>query len=81
MQAPERSCARRSRAVLRRSDGVKKVLMIAFHFPPVAMGSGHLRTLGFVRYLPDCGWEPTVLSVNARALPRVDAGKYRSDSR
>lgn len=46
--------------------------MVAFHFPPVAMGSGHLRTLGFVRYLPDAGWEPTVLSVNAAALPRVD---------
>jgi hypothetical protein len=46
--------------------------MIAFHFPPVAMGSGHLRTLGFVRHLPDLGWEPTVLSVNSAALPRVD---------
>lgn len=46
--------------------------MIAFHFPPVAMGSGHLRTLGFVRYLPDFGWEPTVLSANAAAFPRVD---------
>lgn len=47
--------------------------MIAFHFPPVAMGSGHLRTLGFVRYLPELGWEPTVLSANAAAFPRVDA--------
>ncbi len=46
--------------------------MIAFHFPPVAMGSGHLRTLGFVRYLPDQGWEPTVLSANPAAFPRVD---------
>lgn len=51
--------------------------MIAFHFPPVAMGSGHLRTLGFVRYLPDAGWEPTVLSVNTAALPRVDAANTR----
>lgn len=50
------------------------VLMIAFHFPPVAMGSGHLRTLGFVRYLPEHGWEPTVLTANAAAYPRVDAG-------
>ena len=52
---------------------MKNVLMVAFHFPPVAMGSGHLRTLGFVRYLPDLGWEPTVLSANAAAFPRVDA--------
>lgn len=47
--------------------------MIAFHFPPVAMGSGHLRPLGFVRYLPVSGWEPIVLSVNASAFPRADA--------
>lgn len=46
--------------------------MIAFHFPPIATGSGHLRTLGFVRHLPAMGWEPTVLSVNPSALPRVD---------
>ena len=52
---------------------MKRVLMIAFHFPPVAMGSGHLRPLGFVRYLPALGWEPTVLSANAAAFPRVDA--------
>lgn len=53
---------------------MNKVLMIAFHFPPVAMGSGHLRTLGFVRYLPDFGWEPTVLSANSAAYPRIDEG-------
>lgn len=47
--------------------------MIAFHFPPVAMGSGHLRTLGFVRNLRELGWEPTVLSANVSAYPRVDA--------
>ncbi len=52
---------------------MKRVLMIAFHFPPVAMGSGHLRTLGFARYLPSLGWEPTILSANAAAFPRVDA--------
>lgn len=46
--------------------------MVAFHFPPVAMASGHLRTLGFVRYLPSLGWEPTVLSANAAAFPHVD---------
>jgi hypothetical protein len=51
---------------------VKRVLMIAFHFPPVAMGSGHLRTLGFARYLPELGWEPAVLSAGAIAFPRVD---------
>jgi hypothetical protein len=56
---------------------VKKILMIAFHFPPVAMGSGHLRTLGFVRNLPALGWEPIVLSANASAYPRVDAANNK----
>jgi len=51
---------------------VKRVLMIAFHFPPAAMGSGHLRTLGFARYLPSCGWEPFVLSANKAAYPHAD---------
>ncbi|TAN03015.1 MAG: hypothetical protein EPN36_14810 [Rhodanobacteraceae bacterium] len=46
--------------------------MIAFHFPPAAMGSGHLRTLGFVRYLPEFGWEPIVLTATSGAYPRVD---------
>ncbi len=47
------------------------VLMIAFHFPPAAMGSGHLRTLGFARYLPEFGWNPIVLSARALAYPRT----------
>lgn len=46
--------------------------MIAFHFPPVAMSSGHLRTLGFVRHLPELGWEPVVLSANRAAFPSSD---------
>ncbi|TAM61119.1 MAG: hypothetical protein EPN49_07700 [Rhodanobacter sp.] len=55
----------------------RPVLMIAYHFPPAAMGSGHLRTLGFARYLPASGWDPIVLSARALAYPRtapVDAG-------
>lgn len=55
----------------------KTVLMVAFHFPPAAMGSGHLRTLGFARYLPASGWNPIILSARALAYPRtapIDAG-------
>lgn len=47
------------------------VLMIAYHFPPAAMGSGHLRTLGFARYLPAFDWNPIVLSVRPLAYPRT----------
>jgi glycosyltransferase involved in cell wall biosynthesis len=39
----------------------QRVLMIAHHFPP-AGGSGSNRALAFARYLPECGWEPTVLT-------------------
>ena len=45
----------------------KKVLMIAFHFPPQAGSSGILRTLNFAKYLPANGWTPIVLSANPRA--------------
>lgn len=48
----------------------KTVLLVAFHFPPAAMGSGHLRTLGFAKYLPASGWRPVVLSARALAYPR-----------
>jgi len=45
----------------------KKVLIIAYHFPPMTASSGIQRTLNFVRYLRDWDWEPTVLSVSPRA--------------
>ncbi|CAM5468676.1 hypothetical protein RLIN73S_06233 [Rhodanobacter lindaniclasticus] len=59
----------RNRAVVSRLMD-KSVLMIAFHFPPAAMSSGHLRTLGFARHLPTSGWKPIVLSARALAYPR-----------
>lgn len=45
----------------------KRVLMVAFHFPPQAGSSGILRTLNFVKYLPRHGWAPTVLTAQPRA--------------
>lgn len=47
------------------------VLLVAFHFPPAAIGSGHLRTLGFARYLPAAGWDPIVLTARPIAYPRT----------
>jgi glycosyltransferase involved in cell wall biosynthesis len=46
---------------------VKRVLMVAFHFPPQRGSSGLQRTLQFVRNLPVLGWEPLVLSAAPRA--------------
>jgi glycosyltransferase involved in cell wall biosynthesis len=42
---------------------MKRVLMVAFHFPPLAGSSGIQRTLRFARYLPEFGWQPIVLTV------------------
>jgi glycosyltransferase involved in cell wall biosynthesis len=47
----------RSRAAQRRN-----VLVIAYYFPPMGL-SGVQRTLKFVKYLPQFGWQPTVVTV------------------
>ena len=41
---------------------MKKVLFIAYLYPPIA-NSGTRRSLEFVNYLPDNGWVPIVLTV------------------
>ncbi len=51
---------------------MNRVLIIAYHFPPVAGSSGVLRALKLCRYLPENGWQPTVLTVNPRAYERTD---------
>lgn len=40
----------------------RKVLVIAYYFPPMGL-SGVQRPLKFVKYLPEFGWHPTVLTV------------------
>lgn len=45
--------------------------MIAYHFPPAAGSSGIQRTLRFVRYLPEFGWQPVVLTAHPRAYKFV----------
>jgi len=46
---------------------VKRVLMIAYHYPPMRGSSGIQRTLKFSQYLPNHGWQPLVLSAHPRA--------------
>ena len=41
---------------------MKKVLIIAYDFPP-ARTSGVYRPLRFARYLPEYGWQPVILTV------------------
>ena len=50
---------------------MKRVLMVAYHFPPLAGSSGIQRTLRFVQHLPKFGWQPLVLSTHTRAYERI----------
>lgn len=51
----------------------KRLLMVAYHFPPLAGSSGIQRTLRFVQHLPALGWEPLVLTAHQRAYERTSA--------
>jgi len=50
----------------------RRVLMIAFHYPPDHSSSGVLRTLKYSVYLPNFGWEPTILSVPETSYQNID---------
>lgn len=50
---------------------MKRVLMIAYHFPPLAGSSGIQRTLRFVQHLPTLGWQPLVLSATPHAYEKT----------
>lgn len=54
---------------------VKRVLMIAFHYPPVAGSSGVQRTLKFANYLLNHAWQPTVLTVIPGAYRKISNGQ------
>ncbi len=49
----------------------RRLLMIAYHFPPLAGSSGIQRTLRFAQYLPELGWDPIVLTAHPRAYART----------
>lgn len=50
---------------------MKKVLIIAYHFPPAA-GAATQRILKFLKYLPKFGWEGSVLTVENVDYPDLD---------
>lgn len=52
---------------------MKNVLIVAYHFPPQAGSSGYLRSLKFCRYLPEFGWQPSVLTVHPRAYEQTNS--------
>lgn len=50
---------------------MKRVLIVAYYFPPSG-GPGVQRVLKFVKYLPEFGWEPAVLTVADGDFPARD---------
>lgn len=46
----------------------KKVLVIAYHFPP-RPSVASLRTQGLANYLPEYGWEPTIITAKLPGKP------------
>ncbi len=54
---------------------MKKVLIITYYWPP-AGGPGVQRALKFVKYLPQFGWEPIVLTVENPDSPVNDASLF-----
>ncbi len=48
-----------------------RVLVVAYAFPPVG-GAGVQRATKFVKYLPDFGWDVTVLTVENPSVPVFD---------
>lgn len=54
----------------------RRVLLVAYYFPPSG-GPGVQRVLKFVRYLPEFGWDPAVLTVRDADYPARDESLLR----
>src|SRR4029453_11382264 len=54
----------------------RRALFIAYTFPPVG-GAGVQRTTKFVKYLPQFGWEASVLTVSNPSVPVRDESLCR----
>jgi hypothetical protein len=50
----------------------RNALMLAFYFPPFAQSTGSIRTLSFVRHLPDHDWLPVLLTARRNVYGEVD---------
>jgi glycosyltransferase involved in cell wall biosynthesis len=50
---------------------MKKILIITYYWPP-AGGPGVQRVLKFIKYMPEFGWQPIVLTVAKGEYPAID---------
>ncbi|MDP3537323.1 MAG: glycosyltransferase [Azonexus sp.] len=55
----------------------KRLLMVAYHFPPVRVSSGIQRTLKFCTYLRENGWDPLVLTISPRAYEVINPDQVK----
>src|SRR4051812_37684232 len=53
------------------NGGRRRVLVLAYFFPPLG-GGGVQRTLKHVKYLPEHGWDPIVVTTSSRSYPALD---------
>lgn len=54
----------------------RRLLVVAYYFPPLG-GAGVQRTLKFVKYLPEFGWQPVVLTAKLKGAYLGDASLER----
>ncbi len=54
----------------------RRLLYIAYHFPPIQGSTGIARTLAFSRYLQEWQWDVTVLTVRPFVYPEIRAQNY-----
>jgi glycosyltransferase involved in cell wall biosynthesis len=59
------------KAIMSAPKSAKRVLVVTYNFPPVG-GAGVQRVTKFVKYLPQFGWEPTVLTAENPSVPVLD---------
>jgi glycosyltransferase involved in cell wall biosynthesis len=50
---------------------MKGVLVVSYYFPPTG-GAGVQRPVKFIKYLPEFGWRPLVLTVSNPSVPAFD---------
>lgn len=55
----------------------RRILMVAYHFPPLAGSSGIQRTLRFAQHLPTFGWQPLILSASPKAYEQTNTDLSR----
>jgi len=58
-----RETGKNAMSIMKTKKNSRKVLIVSFYFPPY-FNPGAIRMGKFAKYLPECGWEPRILTVN-----------------